>query len=100
MYVSETKKYDEKAKRHISSYITDLDSALNDIPEDAEIKEYVDLICQQDRYFLKSKNSVVNMAYLINNTIKDEKGRTGLKVLDCADIPEIETKLQSNKNLF
>ena len=62
-------RYNEKNKKEIIRLIYVLDDSLSHIKYSYydERSEYVDFLCKQDRYFLKAKDSVVNMRFLVKD---------------------------------
>ena len=70
-------RYNKKSQHEIRSLIATLDRSIKEISAD-ERDEYVDFLCGQDRYFLKAKDAVVNMAFLV-----DGNKEFTLSYLDC-----------------
>ena len=62
--------YNKNNKEDILFDIRRLDNYLQYIPSN-ERKKYVDYLCKKDRYFLKAKNSIVNMTFLVNKSKAD-----------------------------
>lgn len=59
-------RYNTKNEKEIHWLIAKLDDSIKEISSD-ERNEYVDFLCVDDRYFLKVKDSVVNMPFLVKN---------------------------------
>ena len=59
------RKYNKENREKILDLISQLDSSIHKISED-ERSEYIKFLCEKDRYYLKAKDSIVNLAFLID----------------------------------
>lgn len=79
-------RYNKKDQQEIISLIKMLDTSIKEISSEERYK-YVNFICKQDRYFLKAKDSVVNMSFLVSD---NEEFR--LSYLNCIDEEPLQIK--------
>ena len=78
-----TIRYSKKNEKEIIRLIAVLDDNIGLISSD-ERYEYVNFLCKQDRYFLKAKDSVVNMRFLVKKN--DEYPiKYSISYLNCAN---------------
>ena len=85
-----TRRYNKKNEEEIIRLISVLDESIKFISPD-ERDEYVNFLCKQDRYFLKAKDSVVNMRFLVKKN--DEYPiNYPISYLNCSDQEPVRIK--------
>lgn len=78
-------RYNKKNEKEIHGLINSLYQSIKLISAD-ERDEYINFLCKQDRYFLKAKDSIVNMSFLYKEELAEssnEEYRSDYPLVKC-----------------